>query len=77
MLSEYKKVFIEMFDLPEDYEEQKIVRGEIADWDSVGHMALVTKLEEKYDIMFEPEDILRFSSFDNGISILEKYGVNV
>ncbi|MBE5884338.1 MAG: acyl carrier protein [Lachnospiraceae bacterium] len=77
MMDNYWKIFQELFGLDEDFDKGKVVRGEISDWDSVGHIALVTKLEETFDIMMEPEDILQFKSFYQGIDILKKYHVDL
>lgn len=49
---------------------------EIPAWDSVGHMGLMAQIEEAFDIMMEPDDIIDFSSFEKGKEILAaKYGV--
>lgn len=49
---------------------------EIPAWDSVGHMGLMAQIEEQFDIMMEPDDIIDFSSFEKGKEILAaKYGV--
>lgn len=45
-------------------------------WDSVGHMALVAAIEDSFDIMLETDDIIDFSSYEQGIKILStKYGI--
>ena len=44
-------------------------------WDSVGHMGLVAALEETFDIMLEPDDIVDLSSFAKGKELLGKYGI--
>lgn len=49
---------------------------DIAAWDSVGHMALMTVLEETFGIEMEIDDIIEFSSFEVGRTILAKYKVN-
>ncbi|CAM3456243.1 acyl carrier protein [Helicobacter labetoulli] len=46
-------------------------------WDSVGHMALMAALEEAFSIELETDDIIDFSSFEKGIEILKKYGINL
>ena len=46
-------------------------------WDSVGHMALMAALEETFNIELETDDIIDFSSFEKGIEILKKYGINL
>lgn len=49
----------------------------IPEWDSVGHMSLVSCIEETFDIMLETDDIIEFNSFQKGIEILKKYGVEI
>ena len=50
---------------------------DIATWDSVGHMALMTALEETFGIEMDIDDIIEFSSFVVGRTILAKYNVNL
>ena len=47
----------------------------IPEWDSVGHMSIVSELEDVFDIMLEMDDIIDFSSFTVGINMLAKYDV--
>lgn len=44
------------------------------EWDSVGHMQLITSLEDAFGLVFDPEDIIEFDSYAQGKSILKKYG---
>ena len=46
-------------------------------WDSVGHMGLITALEEAFDIMIDTDDIIDFSSYEVGKVILKKYNVDL
>ncbi len=46
-------------------------------WDSVGHMGLITALEEAFDIMIDMDDIIDFSSYEKGKEILKKYNVDL
>jgi len=50
---------------------------DIAAWDSVGHMALMTALEETFNIEMDIDDIIEFSSFEYGRTILAKYKINM
>jgi len=50
---------------------------DIAAWDSVGHMALMTALEEAFGIEMDIDDIIEFSSFEAGRYILAKYKVTI
>ena len=70
----YKEAYIEAFEINEDSLE-KLKYQSIKQWDSVGHMVLMSALEEKFDIMLEMDDIIDFSSFERGKEILSKYDV--
>lgn len=63
------------------FETEKDVDGfqfkETQEWDSVGHMILVTALEETFEITLEPEEIVALSSFQNGIEILKNKGIEI
>lgn len=44
-------------------------------WDSVGHMGLISELEDAFDIQFETDDIVDFNSYEKGIELLKKYDI--
>lgn len=71
----YRKIFMTELGLEEGFSEGSIVANETENWDSLGHMSLVTAIEDEFDIMFETDDILAFNSFVKGIEILKKYDV--
>ena len=50
---------------------------DIAEWDSVGHMSLMAALEEAFEIEMDIDDIIDFSSFEVGRTILGKYNVKM
>ena len=47
----------------------------ISTWDSVGHMALMAALEDTFAIEINIDDIIEFSSYIAGQTILAKYDV--
>ena len=51
--------------------------NEIPEWDSIGHMTLMSGLEEGFGITMETDDIIDFSSFEKGKQIVKKYGINI
>ena len=75
-LEQYKKVFVEIFDVEEQILDENFTFKGIEKWDSLTHLNLITTLEETFDVMFDTEDILHYCSYLNGIEILKKYGVN-
>lgn len=75
-IEKYKEVFIKTFDIEEDI-LQDLKYQDIEAWDSVGHMGLVAALEDSFDIMLDPDDIIDLSSFKKGKEILFKYKIDV
>ena len=74
---EYKCIFMDAFSLSEKDLQKDIMMGSIGDWDSIGHMKLIAMIEDKFDLIFETEDILNFNSYKKGQEILRKYGIDV
>ena len=66
-LIKYAKCFNDAFevDVPEDMEY-----GVSTEWDSIGHMSLISSIEDTFSISFETDDIINFSSFRKGLEIL-------
>ena len=76
-LEEYKKVFIDSLSIDEKKFKKDLKFNEIPEWDSIGHMTLISGLEESFSITFETDDIIDFSSFKKGQEILsKKYNIN-
>ncbi|MBR3064847.1 MAG: acyl carrier protein [Bacteroidales bacterium] len=44
-------------------------------WDSVRQLSLASSLEDAFDIMLDPVDILELTSYENARSMLGKYGI--
>ena len=73
----YKKVFIETLSIDKDKFTDDIKYNDIPEWDSIGHMTLMSAIEDEFKITLETDDIIDFSSFRKGKEILnEKYGVD-
>ena len=74
-IEKYTQAFMDAFSI--DAETAKTLQfQQIPAWDSVGHMGLIAQLEEQFDIMMEPDDIVDLSSFEKGKEMLAaKYGV--
>ena len=50
---------------------EKIKYNDIPEWDSIGHMTLMSELEEGFNISMDTDDIIDFNSFKKGIQILK------
>lgn len=78
-MSGNKKKLITMFATSLNIAENKIndnlKYNEIEEWDSIGHMSLMSAIEDGFKISLETDDIIDFSSFKKGMEILEKYKI--
>ena len=71
----YIKIFIKSFSIDEKKFNEKIKYNDIPEWDSIGHMTLMSDLEDGFNISIDTDDIIDFSSFKKRIQILKKYKV--
>ena len=72
-IDKYNNAFIESFELSVDELSGLNYQGTEL---SVGHMTLISALEDTFDIMMETDDIIDLSSYEKGIEILKsKYNV--
>jgi len=76
-IEKYKKCFIKVFELSDEEGIEALEFQSIQMWDSVGHVRLITLLEENFDIMIDTYDIIDFSSYAKGMEILKKYDVEM
>ena len=67
----YKKLFIEALNVKEKIINDDLKYNDVPEWDSIGHMSLMSAIEEAFNISMETDDIIDFSSYKKGIEILE------
>ena len=72
-----KKIFIESLSIEGNKFTESLEYNDIPEWDSIGHMTLMSGLEEGFKITIDTDDIVDFSSFKKGIELLKKYKVNI
>ncbi len=76
-LEKYNAAFKEALEISDDMDLSELEYQKIQTWDSIGHMALISELEDSFGIEFETDDIIDFSSYKKGKEIIKKYGVEV
>lgn len=76
-LEKYKQTFLEVFQLNENQLNEFLMYQSVPTWDSVGHMELISSLEEVFQISFDMDDVIDFSSFNKGKEILKKYQIEM
>lgn len=72
-----RRVFVEVFAIPEDEVTPELAYRGIPQWDSIAHMALAAAIDTEFDTFLETDDILDLSSFAMAVSILrDRHGID-
>ncbi len=73
-LEKYRQAFVEGLEIdPDAVNLEDLKYQDIPEWDSVGHMGLISALEDAFDIMMDTDDIIDLSSFEKGMEILKDH----
>ena len=75
-LEKYDHLFLSAFKVDPEALPTLKYRG-IPKWDSLGHMDLMSDMEETFGVSLSTMDVLDFSSYEKGKEILAKYGVEL
>ncbi len=75
-IEKYKTTFVTSLSLDKKKFSEKLEYNQLPEWDSIGHMTLVSGLEDAFNITLETDDIIDFSSYKKGMEILKKYKIN-
>ena len=68
-------IFIESLSILSEDVVDTLEYNTIPKWDSLGHMAIIAKIEESFNIMLDTDDIIDMSTFGKAKEILSKYGI--
>lgn len=76
-LEKYNAVFVEIFKVNEEQLNDDFSSTSVDNWDSIMQLSLVTAMEDAFDIMMDPEDIIGFKSYAIGKTIVGKYEIEI
>lgn len=76
-LEKYNNFFTEVFGVGVDVLGADFNKENVAEWDSVHQLNLVSLAEETFDIMLDPEEIMGFTSYEKGKEIMANQGVEL
>ena len=68
--------FTEALNVPKDLIKDTLAYQSIPEWDSVGHMVLISFLEQYFEISIDTQDVVDMSSVARAKEILGKYGIS-
>jgi acyl carrier protein len=74
--NKYIEIFTKSLSIDKKKFKESIKYNDIPEWDSIGHMTLMSDLEDGFKISIDTDDVIDFSSFKKGIQILKKYKIN-
>ena len=73
-LSDLNKLIAQVLDVREEEIKENTNLQDISTWDSMNHMVLISKLEEKYKILFTGDEIIEMINVQSIKSFLNKKG---
>ena len=76
-IEKLNQIFCEVFSVEETSLNSEFDNKNVDGWDSVRQLSLTSAVEDTFDIMLDPEDILGFTSYDEAKSILAKYEIEL
>ena len=69
-IEEYNNIFAEVFGVTVEQLGDNFSKENVAEWDSVHQLNIIALMEEKFDLMLDPEDIMACTSYNAGKEIL-------
>jgi acyl carrier protein len=75
-IEKYRNAFINALDLEEDEVCEDLALGVTREWDSIGHMTLISEIEDVFDVSIDSEWITEFNSYQSGMELLKRLGVD-
>lgn len=68
------KLLVKTFDLKEEEITPETSMSNVEKWDSLGHLELISALEEEFKLSIEPDEIMQITSVADMEEILQKKG---
>lgn len=76
-LQQYNAIFAEVFGVDTTLLNDSFSKDTVPNWDSVHQLNVIALMEEKFDLLLDPEDIMACTSYEEGKKILQKYNISL
>lgn len=76
-LEKYNAIFQEVFGASVNQLGDNYSKETVSEWDSVHQLNVIALMEEDFDLMLDPEDIMACTSYNAGKDILAKNGIEL
>jgi len=76
-LEKYNDIFAQVFGAKEEELGENYSKETVPAWDSVHQLNIISLMEETFDLMLDPEDIMACTSYKAGKEILSKNDIEL
>lgn len=76
-LEKLNNVFVEVFNVDASVLNGDFGKDTVEAWDSVHQLNIIAQLEETFDLLLEPEDIMACTSFGKAKEILRRNDIEI
>lgn len=76
-LEKYNDIFVQVFGADSAQLGDNYNKETVPEWDSVHQLNIISLVEETFDLMLDPEDIMACTSYNAGKEILAKNGIEL
>jgi len=72
-----QNIFIDVFGDVSSKLGDDFTKDNVDGWDSVHQLNIIALIEDNFDLMLDPEDIIACTSYNSAKEILSKYNVEI
>lgn len=76
-IEKYNQAFVDVFAVNTLLLNDDFSKNSVGEWDSIHQLNIISLLEDSFDVMFDPEDIMEFVSYGKGRELLKKYDIEL
>lgn len=71
ILEQVKKIVANVCETKVSKISDKTAIGDFSKWDSMGHLAIISQVEELFEIVFEPEEMLELEDINDIVTAIK------
>lgn len=76
-IDKLNNIFVEVFNADVANLNENYTKENVEEWDSVHQLSIISMMEEEFDLMLDPEDIMACTSYEAAKEILTKNDVEL
>lgn len=72
-----KEIFAKVFLIDQNEVNDKLARRDLEEWDSMGHLMLISEIESAFNVFINDDDIVKIKTLRDIKKVLRKLGVAI